>query len=70
MCVEDKKYMCCFGWTNLHYHVALSSLIDSKFNRRWKVTHNKIYVEDEQYICGDGRVAGSQQQKDVARSGW
>jgi len=58
--------MCCFGWTNLHYHVALSSLIDSKFNRRWKVTHNKIYVEDEQYICGDGRVAGSQQQKDVA----
>ena len=47
--------MCCFGWTNFHYHVALSSLIDSKFNRRWKVTHNKIYVEDEQYICGDGR---------------
>ena len=54
----------------MHYHMALASLIDPKFNRRWKVTHNKIYVEDEQYICGDGRVAGSQQQKDVARSGW
>jgi len=50
--------------------MASASLMDSRFSRKWKVTHNKIYVEDEQYICGDGRVAGSQQQKDVARSGW
>lgn len=35
--------------------MASASLMDSRFTRKWKVTHNKIYVEDEQYICGDGR---------------